>query len=59
MTLRRAVDMATAKMLHKFDCLVPEKLKRRSEGHWQTAAGPPEGTELGAVFARRIPAPAT
>ena len=58
MTLRRAADMTTAKMLRMFDYPAPEKLKRRSEGHWQTAAGPPEGTELGAVFdEEKLPRP--
>ena len=60
MTLRRAADMTTAKMLHMFDYPAPEKLKRRSEdtSHWQTAAGPPEGTELGAVFdEEKLPRP--
>ena len=50
MTHRRAADMTTAKMLHMFDYPAPEKLKRRSDVHWQTTAGPPEDTELGAVF---------
>ena len=42
--------MTTAEMLHIFDYPAPEKLKRRSDVHWQTAAGPPKGTELGEVF---------
>ena len=58
MTHRRAADMTTAKMLRMFDYPAPEKLKRRSEGHWKTAAGPPEGAELGAVFdEEKLPRP--